>query len=95
MLVYIWLYPNMQYQVDPIDQTAENGQKPQFWLFRSFQNAFLWFLNDPLRPGNIAECWRTFSSIKICNMKSIGRTKVKKMAKNLIFGYLDHSKIRF
>ena len=85
----------MQYQVVQTDQTAENGQKPHFWLFGSFKNPFLRFLNDHLWTGNLAECWRTFSSIKICNIKSIGRTKVKKIAQNLIFGSLDHSKIRF
>ena len=83
----------MQYQVVQTDQTAENGQKTHFWLFGSFKNPFLRFLNDPLWPGNLAEHWRTFSSIKICNIKSIGLTKVKKTAKNLIFGYLDHSKM--
>ena len=36
-----------------------------------------------------------FSSIKICNTKSIWCTKLKKKAKNLIFGYLDHSKRHF
>ena len=37
----------MQYQVDPTDQTHENGQKPLFWCFGSFKDAFFWFLNDP------------------------------------------------
>ena len=37
----------MQYQVDPTDQTRENGQKPLFWLFWWLKNAFLGFLNDP------------------------------------------------
>ena len=37
----------MQYQVDPTDQSPENGQKPLFWLFGSFKNEILWFLNDP------------------------------------------------
>ena len=38
---------------------------------------------------------RSFSIIIICNLKSIRCTKLKKMAKNLIFGYLDHSKWHF
>ena len=85
----------MQYKVNPIHLTSEFGQKPHFWLFGSFKNPFLRFLNDPLWPGNLPECWRTFSSIRICNIKSIGHTKVKKMTQNLIFGSLNHSKIRF
>ena len=36
-----------------------------------------------------------FSSIEICNIKSTRCTKLKKMAKNLVFGYLDHSKRHF
>ena len=85
----------MQYQVDLTDQTPENGQKPLFWAFGSFKNAFLISLNDPSWPGNIGESWKTFSSITICNIKSIQQTKLKKMAKNLFFGLLDHSKMHF
>ena len=85
----------MQYQVDPTDQTQENGQKPLFWPFRSFKKAFLRSLNDPSWPGNIAESWKTFSTITICNIKSIQQTKLKKTAKNLFFGSLDHSKMHF
>ena len=47
MLRNILYHPNMQYQVDPTDQIPENGQKPLFWLFGSFKNAILCFLNDP------------------------------------------------
>ena len=61
----------MQYQVDTRDQTPENGQKPLFWLFGSFKNAFLRLLNDPSRPSNLTESWKTFSTIIICNIKSI------------------------
>ena len=63
-----------------------------FWIIK---NAFLWYLNDPLWPGNIAESWKTFSSFTICNIKSIYQTKLQKIAKNLIFGLLDHSKKHF
>ena len=45
----------MQYQVDPTDQTQENGQKPHFWLFGSFKNDVSWFLNDPACAPNILE----------------------------------------
>ena len=41
MLENIQYYYIMQYQVDPTDQTQENGQKPHFWPFGSFKNAFL------------------------------------------------------
>ena len=52
------------------------GQKPLFWPFGSFKNAFLWSLNDPSWPGNIAESWKTSSSITLCNIKSMQQTKL-------------------
>ena len=82
----------MQYQVDPTDQTPENGQKPRFWLFGSSKNAFAWLLNDPSWPGDLAEGWKTFSTITICNIKSTQQIKTQKIAKNLVFGSLDHPK---
>ena len=85
----------MQYQLDQTDQTRENDQKPLFWPFGSSKNAFLRSLNDPSWPGNIAGSWKTFSTITICNIKSIQQTKLKKMAKNIFFGLLDHSKMHF
>ena len=85
----------MQHQVDQTDQSPENDRKPLFWLFGSFKNAFAWLLNDPSRPGDLAEGWKTFSTITICNIKSIQQTKLQKMAKNLFFGSLDHSKMHF
>ena len=36
-----------------------------------------------------------FSTFKICNIKSVWCTKLKKIAKNLVFDYLDHSKRHF
>ena len=83
----------MQYQVDTRHQTPENGQKPLFWLFGSFKNAFLWSLHASSWPSNIAESWKVFSTITICNIKSIQQTKLQKMAKTLHFGSLDHSKM--
>ena len=83
----------MQYQVDPTDQTQENGQKPLFWLFGSSKNAFAWLLNNPSRPGDLAGSWKTFSTTTVCNIKSIQQTKPQKMAKNLYFGSLDHPKM--
>ena len=44
----------MQYQVDPTDQTRDNGQKPLFWHFGSFKNAFLRHADDPSWPGSVA-----------------------------------------
>ena len=67
----------------------------RFWPFLAFKNAFLWLLNDPSPSNNLAESWKTFSIITICNIKSIQETKLQKMAKNLYFGSLDHSKMRF
>ena len=37
----------MQFEVDPMHQTQENGQEACFWLFGLFKKAFLSFLNDP------------------------------------------------
>ena len=75
--------------------SQDNGQKPHFWHFRSFKNAFLRLLNDPSWPGSVAKWWNTYSSIIICNIKSIQQTKLKIMAKNLIFDTLGRSKVRF
>ena len=85
----------MQYQVDPTDQTPENDQNPLFWLFGPFKNAFLRLLNDRSRSGNVVQCWKSSSTITLCNIKSIQQTKLQKMAKNLFFGSLDHSKMHF
>ena len=41
----------------------------------------------------MAKLLRPFSIVKICNIKLIRWTKLKKMAKNLFFGLLDHSKM--
>ena len=43
----------------------------------------------------MAKSFRPFSRIKICNIKSIQQPNLQKMAKNLLFGTLDHSKIHF
>ena len=72
-----------------------NGQKPSLCRFGSFKNAILSVLNDPSQPGNCAKCWKPFSSITICSIKSIPQTKILDMAKNLFFGNLDHSKMNF
>ena len=85
----------MQYQVDQTDLTPENGQKPLFWPFGSFKNVFLWSLNEPSWPGNVVKSWTSFSTIKICNIRSIQQTRLQKITKNLFFGSLDHSKMRF
>ena len=72
-----------------------NGQKPSLCRFGSFKNAILSVLNDPSQPGNCAKCWKPFSSITICSIKSIPQTKILDMAKDLFFGNLDHSKMNF
>ena len=72
-----------------------NGQKPSLCRFGSFKNAILSVLNDPSQPGNCAKCWKPFSSITICSIKSIPQTKILDMAKNLFSGNLDHSKMDF
>ena len=86
MFKNIFHYHHLQYQTIQTSQTWSNGQNAHFWPFGSFKNAFLWSLNDFTWPGNIVEGWQTFSTITICNIKSIQQTKLKKMAKNLFYG---------
>ena len=95
MLKYIRYYNNRKQQVNPTAQNPENVEKPLLWRFGSFKNAFQWFLNDPSWPGKVVKSWKTFSTITICNIKSIQQTKVQKTAKNLFFDSLDHSKMHF
>ena len=40
LLISNYFSQPMQYQVDPTDQTPENGQKPLFWPFGSFKTHF-------------------------------------------------------
>ena len=69
--------------------------KTSFLAFWIIQNAFLWSLNDPSWPSNVAERCETFSTITTCNINSIKQTKLQKMTKNLFFGSLDHSKMQY
>ena len=95
MLEHTKFYHNMQYQVNPKDLSPRNGQIPPFWHFGSFKNAFLRHLNDLSWSGNAVEWWKTFSTITLCNIKSIQQTELQKMTTNLFFGSLDHSKMDF
>ena len=45
-----------------------------FWHFGSFKNTFYRLLNDPSWPSSVGKCWNTFSTIIICNIKSIQKT---------------------
>ena len=78
----------MRYQVDPTDQTQEKGQKTLFWLFGSFKNAFFLIFEWSSMSHIMAKLLRPFSIVKICNIKLILWTKLKKMANN----WMDHSK---
>ena len=84
----------MQYQTNESNQTQLTEQKTHFGLFHiihaNYAKLIILTLTD-----NIIKSWRPFSTIKICNMKSIKWTNLHKMAKNLIFGSLDHSKTHF
>ena len=83
--------------IKPIQQTKlqKMAKNLFFWLFGSLKIAKLRFLNDPSWPGNVAESWKTFSTITICNIKSIQHTKLKKIAEKLFFDLSDHSKMHF
>ena len=67
--------------------SRSNRPKSRKWPKNSFlalwiiQKCNWWHLNDPSWSGNVAECWKTFSTIIIYNIKSIGGTKLEKMAK--------------
>ena len=91
----IQYYQNMHYQVNRTDQAWENGLKPPFRMLGSFQMHFcnLLMILHGLVP--LPKCAKAFSTFTICNIKSIQLTKLKIMAKNLIFGTLDHSKMLF
>ena len=56
MLENIKFYHYKQYQVDPKDLSPKNGQKPTFWHFGSFKNAFLRLLNDPTWAISAPNC---------------------------------------
>ena len=76
-------------------QNSRKWPKTSFLALHIIQNAFKRLLNDPSWPGKVAKSWKTFNTITICNTKSIQQTKIPKMAKNLFFGSLDHSKMHF
>ena len=56
MLENIKFYHQVKYQVDPTDQTQDNGQNHIFGTSDHSKNAFLTLLNDPSWPGSVAEC---------------------------------------
>ena len=62
----IYFYQNMQYQVKPIHQTEENGQKADFWLFGSFKMNFSDFLmiQYELYNGQIIETKKFHQNIE-------------------------------
>ena len=62
------------------------------WIIQ--KGIFVIFEWSPMGDTMANSC-TPFSSIKICNIKSVRCTKLKKMAENLIFDYLDHSKRHF
>ena len=57
-----------------INWKSKNG------LFDHRKTIIEWLINYAW-PVTMAKCWETFSTIIICNIKSIGGPKVEKMAK--------------
>ena len=78
----------MRYQVERVLQTPENGQKPHFWLFGSFKNAFS---NDSASVKG----WPNGAHYLVLSEYAISSQSDTKMAKKLIFSYLDHPKCVF
>ena len=78
----------MQYQVDPTDLSPENGQKPVFLALWIIQKCIFLIFEWSNLCDIITKLLRTFSVVKICNMKSIRLTKLEKLTQN----WKDHSK---
>ena len=88
-LVKIILYNHyMQFEVNPMHLTQENGQKPHFWLFGSFKKAFFVNFEWSSMGDTMANSCASFNSIKICNIGSIWCPKREKLAET----HMDHSK---
>ena len=85
----------MQYKVDPLDQTWENGQKLVKIGHFVPTWRYYWMIQMQNMSDTITKSSGLFSKTKMCNLKSIRPTKLEKMAKNLFFGSLDHSKLHF
>ena len=77
------------------ERNSRKWLKTLFWLFGSFKMAFFVGFEWSSMGDTMANSYTRLISIKICNIKSMQCTKLKKMAKNLVFGYLDHSKRHF
>ena len=87
----IHFYWNTQFQANPMHKTQENDQ-----------NVIFCYLDHPKRhfcdfwmSVTIGQSCTPFISMIIRYFKSIRLSEIKKMAKKLIFGYLDHSKRYF
>ena len=79
----------MQYQVDPTDQTPENGQKPLFGLFGSLKRCNFVIFEWSSISDIMAKLLTPFSLIRICNIKLTGWTKLEKMANSTPGGDLQ------
>ena len=78
----------MQFEVNPMHLTQENGQNPHFWLFGSFKKAFFVNFEWSSMGHTMVNSCAPFSSIKICNIESIRCPKSEKLAET----HMDHSK---
>ena len=85
----------MQYKVNPMDQTWENGQKQVKTGHFVPTWRYYWMIQMQNMSDTKTKSSGLFSKTKICNLKSIRPTKLEKMTKNLFFCPLDHSKMIF
>ena len=74
---------------------SRKWRKPSFLAIWIIQKGIFKVYEWSIMTDTMAKSCRQFSYIIICIIKSIRCTEVKKMAKNIVFGYLDHSKRYF
>ena len=79
----------------PVSRSVRQRKFDPFLAFWIIQKGIFLIFEWSSMGDMTAHMSISFSIIKICNLKSIRCTELKKMAKKHFFGYLDHSKMIF